>query len=75
MFSVTHFVCGKPAFLIIEAPEDGQVVKRAYVRHLDRTRMPPDQQPVCDSCGGEVARRNLSRVYLKRIRVNDRLKA
>jgi len=74
MFSVTHYTCGKPAFLLIEAPEPGEVVCREYARHLDRTRFRDDEGVICGSCGQPVHRDNVSAVYLKRIRVHDRLK-
>ena len=74
MFTVIHSTCGKPAFLMIEAPEKGEVVKRNYVRHLNRTRFTVEEGVHCDSCAGVVKRENLSPVYLKRIRLHDRPK-
>lgn len=75
MFTVIHSTCGKPAFLLIEAPERGDVVKRNYARHLDRTRFTASEGVLCDSCAGFVKRENLSPMYLKRIRLHDRPKA
>jgi hypothetical protein len=51
---IVHSACRKPAFLLLEPTELGDVLGASQCAHLDGHSLTPNQRISCDSCGAYI---------------------